>query len=229
MNDADAHDLPPELKLLMARHQAPPGLRRRVRFMLDQQALAGTPSPLKRLALAGAWPSLRRWLGPGLGFACGVVLALGLAHFLAGEQMAQQFRQELVASHVRSLMLTHKIDIASSDQHTVKPWFIGKLDYAPVVQDLAQAGFPLVGGRLDYLEGHAVAALVYQRGQHVINLFVRPVAQAQAGKPGVSTAQGYHLAGWTDAQMQYWAVTDASAEDLRQFVAEMGAAAALKK
>ena len=229
MNDTDANELPRGMKLQMARHQAPPGLRRRVRFMLDQQRQPGAASPLQGLALGRTWPPADRWLGLGASFACGLLLALGLVRYQANERLAQQFRQELVASHVRSLMLAHKIDIASSDQHTVKPWFIGKIDYAPVVHDLAQAGFPLLGARLDYLDGHAVAALVYMRDRHVINLFVRPAADAQDGQTGQHAAQGYNLAAWSDAQMQFWAVTDASAEDLRQFVAAMGSAAALKR
>jgi anti-sigma factor RsiW len=229
MNETEPGGLPRELKLQMARHQAPPGLRRRVRFMLDQQAQAAAPSPLKRLVQGRSWPRWNYWLGLGASFACGMLLTVGLVRYQASDDVAQQFRQQLVANHVRSLMLAHKIDVASSDQHTVKPWFIGKVDYAPVVIDLAQSGFPLVGGRLDYLDGHAVAALVYGRDQHVINLFVRPLTQSQDIKTGVYAAQGYNLAGWTDAQMQFWAVTDASSDDLRQFMAAMSARATAKK
>lgn len=213
----------------MTRYQATPGLRRRVRFMLDQPA-ATAPSSSVAQALA-AWSGLspQQWLGIGTGFAVGVILTIATIRYQASDELAQQFRQQLVTSHVRSLMLTHKIDVASSDQHTVKPWFIGKLDYAPVVDDLARDGFPLVGGRLDYLDGHAIAALVYARDGHVINLFVRPDVDAKNGKPGVYVSQGYHLAGWVESNMQFWAVTDASADDLRQFMAAMISSAAAKK
>ena len=213
----------------MTRHHAPPGLKRRVRFMLDQQATspAASPaaSPVTRLLAGRWWPSIRPWLGVGASFACGVFLTIMALRYQADDNIAQQFRQQLVSSHVRSLMAGHKTDVASSEQHTVKPWFIGKLDYAPVVIDLAGEGFPLVGGRLDYVDGRAIAALVYARNQHVINLFVRPQTNALTASTGRYDSQGYNLAGWRQSNMQFWAVTDASAEELHQFMAAMGSAA----
>lgn len=225
MNNFDLDELPRELKQQMTRHHAPPGLKRRVRFMLDQHAASPAAPPVVSVLAARLWLSVRQWLGVGASFACGVLLTIMAVRYQANDDIAQQFRQQLVSSHVRSLMAGHKTDVASSDQHTVKPWFVGKLDYAPVVIDLADDGFPLVGGRLDYVDGQAIAALVYARNQHVINLFVRPRSTAPAPPAGLYASQGYNLAGWVQSNMQFWAVTDAGAEELRQFMAAMGSAA----
>jgi anti-sigma factor RsiW len=209
----------------MTRHRAPPGLKRRVRFMIDQHATSPAAPPGVSVLAARFWLSVRQWLGVGASFACGVLLTIMAVRYQADDNISQQFRQQLVSSHVRSLMAGHKTDVASSEQHTVKPWFIGKLDYAPMVIDLASEGFPLVGGRLDYVDGRAIAALVYARNQHVINLFVRPQNSAMAAPTGRYVIQGYNLAGWTQSNMQFWAVTDASAQELHQFMAAMGSAA----
>lgn len=125
--------------------------------------------------------------------------------------------EEVLGSHVRSLMGTHLVDVVSSDQHTVKPWFDGKLDYSPPVVDLKANGFPLVGGRLDYLDNRSVAALVYRRHKHLINLYVWPTPTGDTALRTV-TRQGYHIDYWTQAGMTYWAVSDVSPVDLSQFV-----------
>ncbi len=131
---------------------------------------------------------------------------------------ADQFlATQLIASHVRSLMVNHLTDVASSDQHTVKPWLDTKLDFAPAVVDLAGEGFPLVGGRLDYLDNKTVAALVYQRRKHFINLFVWPATPNASKAQKTMTHQGYHLLHWVDSDFNYWAVSDVSDSDLQAF------------
>ena len=122
----------------------------------------------------------------------------------------------IVSSHVRSLAGTHLLDVPSSDQHTVKPWFNGKLDFSPNVKDPAADGFPLTGGRLEYLDGHPVAALVFERRKHIINLFTWPSSGSEGGSQ--FTRNGYHMIQWTQAGMTYWAVSDLNEAELRQFV-----------
>jgi anti-sigma factor RsiW len=140
----------------------------------------------------------------------------------SGPDLADQ----VVSSHVRALLAGHPADVISTDQHTVKPWFTGKLDYSPTVVNLAASGFPLVGGRLDYLGNHPVAALVYRADRHVINLFTWPAAytpdNSQTG-PIASTQQGFHLLHWTRNGMTYWAVSDAGEERLRQLARRLPA------
>jgi anti-sigma factor RsiW len=131
---------------------------------------------------------------------------------------ADQFlATQLIGSHVRSLMANHLTDVASSDQHTVKPWLDVKLDFAAPVVDLSGEGFPLIGGRLDYLENHSVAALVYQRRKHFINLFIWPTTPADSKEQKMVERQGYHLVHWIDGDFTYWAVSDVSVGDLQNF------------
>lgn len=210
-------ELPPEVKQHLTRYKAPPGLERRVRHLLEQQDVR--PRRMERLQAA-----LRHWLPVSVGFACGLLVAvLVFAYHDAGRD-AGEFEQQVVSAHVRSLLADHLIDVASSDQHTVKPWFSGKLDFAPPVADLSAAGFPLVGGRLDYLAGRPVAALVYRRHGHVVNLFVAPAPDARATAISWRTGQGYQIASWQEAGMRCWAISDASRDELGAFTAAMQAA-----
>lgn len=163
--------------------------------------------------------SLRRFA-----YAASVVVAVAIGWaghaFVAASHSGAAARSALVASlvdtHVRSLMANHVTDVQSSDHHTVKPWFAGKVTFAPPVPELAAQGFPLVGGRLDYVAGHTAAALVYGRGLHTINVFIWPAAPSD---PGVSATSyhGYSLVHWTDRGLSYWAVSDAAAPELAAF------------
>ncbi|HVT59141.1 MAG TPA: anti-sigma factor [Thermoanaerobaculia bacterium] len=159
------------------------------------------------------------------GLQAAALLAVAVAAFTLGRSWparpaASLVSEEVVSSHVRSLLAGHTQEVASSDRHTVKPWFSGKLDYAPTVIDLAAAGFPLRGGRLDYVAHKPVAALVYQSDHHVINLFTWPSsytgAPAAAG-PAANSWQGFHLLHWSQDGMTYYAVSDLAANRLRQF------------
>jgi anti-sigma factor RsiW len=128
----------------------------------------------------------------------------------------QMLASNLISSHIRSLAGTHLIDVPSSDRHTVKPWFNGKLDFSPEVKDLTAEGFPLAGGRLEYFEGHPAAALVFERRKHIINLFTWPSPSPE--QQADSASNGYHLICWSQTGMKYCAVSDVNDAELRQFV-----------
>lgn len=139
---------------------------------------------------------------------------LGLASAAPDER--GQLVGAIVDTHIRSLMANHLTDVLSSDHHTVKPWFAGKVTFAPPVPELQSQGFPLIGGREEYIAGHTAAALVYGRGLHKINLFVWPATASDSAAPRVSY-DGYALEHWTDNGLSYWAVSDAAASELRAF------------
>jgi anti-sigma factor RsiW len=171
------------------------------------------------------WPELRtiflgtpwNWLGLAAAIIFAAIIALNLVPRLQRPGAEQFLATQLIASHVRSLMANHLTDVASSDQHTVKPWLDAKLDFAPAVVDLGSEGFPLLGGRLDYLENRPVAALVYQRRKHFINLFVWPAESGAIRTTKTITRQGYQLVHWVDSDFNYWAVSDVSDNDLQAF------------
>jgi anti-sigma factor RsiW len=142
----------------------------------------------------------------------------GVTRFWPASSPNNRIAQEVLASHVRSLMANHLVDVPSSDQHTVKPWFNGKLDFSPPVVDLTAQGFPLIGGRMDYLDNQPVAAVVYKHRQHIINLFIWPSTQNRGGETDTITPQGYHLIHWTKSGMTFWAVSDLNLNELQQFV-----------
>jgi len=165
------------------------------------------------MVLAPQWS----WLALAAAIIAAAIIAVNVVPRWRGNGGDQFLATQLIASHVRSLMASHLTDVASSDQHTVKPWLDTKLDFAPPVLDLTNDGFPLVGGRLDYIENRPVAALVYQRRKHVINLFVWPAESVMTVADKTITHQGYQLVHWIDGDFNYWAVSDVSESDLQLF------------
>ena len=129
----------------------------------------------------------------------------------------------VVDGHVRSLMASHLFDVESTDKHTVKPWFLGKLDFSPPVTDLTAIGFPLVGGRLDYVGGQPVAALVYQRQRHTINVFVSRAQDDLVPQAGIQSIRGFHVRHWAHDDMSFWAVSDLNEAEFTQFCAALEA------
>jgi anti-sigma factor RsiW len=157
------------------------------------------------------------WLALAAAIIAAAIVAVNFVPRWQGSHGEQFLATQLIASHVRSLMANHLTDVASSDQHTVKPWLDTKLDFAPAVFDLTNDGFPLIGGRLDYIENRPVAALVYQRRKHFINLFIWPAQSVMTAANKTISRQGYQLVHWIDGDFNYWAVSDVSESDLQLF------------
>jgi len=182
------------------------------------------PAPLRRnvrAALRREAKATRQTLSPWMMFATGAAFAAVIFGFVLFQTTratrANAIVDQVVANHVRSLLAAQLVDVVSSDQHTVKPWFDGKIDFAPEVRDFSADGFPLVGGRLDYLDGKTVAALVYQRNKHPINLFITPEQTTQSTSPTVTARRGYNVFSWSNNGMQYWTVSDLNQAELREF------------
>jgi anti-sigma factor RsiW len=193
-----------------AYYDAPDDLEARVR------AAAGLSSPTLR---GRTEPHLSRF-GWGLIAAAAAVALVIIVIKNAGppsRSTADLTMREVVDDHIRSLMANHLTDVVSSNQHTVKPWFDGKIDFAPQVADFSREGFVLIGGRLDYLDSHPVAAIVYRRHLHVINLFVWPAAHQANSASVAETRQGYNIVHWTKDGMAYWAVSDVELAQLEDF------------
>ena len=194
------------------RYEAPETLKKRV-----DAALFAADLPAATVAKPVNVTSWTHWLQLGLSFAFGVLLSVGALYQMNTMNAATTVADEIFASHIRSLMPGHSFDVASSDQHTVKPWFNGKLDFSPPVTDLAAQGFPLMGGRLDYINQRTVAALVYGRRAHAINVFVWPSVASTPDDSEAKPQHGFNVTAWRAAGMQFWAVSDIPATELQAF------------
>jgi anti-sigma factor RsiW len=185
------------------RYTAPPALRRRIELALPQPVIA----PTRRAVLRGF----------ALGSAVSAIAATGLVAIVLRNDDMERIQSEVVSAHLRSLQAGHLTDVVSTDQHTVKPWFNGKLDVAPPVIDLTAQGFTLIGGRLDYVDARAIGAIVYKRRSHVINLFVAQTANTERRAARIDTVQGFNIRHWSDRGLNYWAVSDLARDELAEF------------
>jgi anti-sigma factor RsiW len=196
-----------DLRTQAPRYTAPAHLQQRIHVALRKAAKSEAP----RRALPWNWAAV----------AASVLLCASLAWNFAllrsRGPATGSLAQEVLSSHVRSLIGTHLVDVPSSDQHTVRPWFNGKLDFSPEVKDFASQGFRLVGGRVDYLGDRPVAALIYQRRQHFINLFTWPSSSSAANGRREVKRSGYNILSWSQDGMTYWAVSDLQRSELDQF------------
>ena len=202
---------------------APAHLRRRIEAALPLpivSASAQIVAPRKFLQ-----PSRRTFFG---GFAVGTALSAALAASVVltvfTHDQEQTIANEVASAHIRSLQPGHLMDVETSDQHTVKPWFDGKVDVAPPVIDLTAEGFTLLGGRLDYIDGEPVASIVYKRRKHVINLFVAQRLGVEHANITSRTVQGYNVRHWAAGGLNYWAVSDLDPLELSEFVQKISAA-----
>ncbi len=183
--------------------------------MLHQWAMTQEQPKEKVIPKSSPWNALKGWSG---GFAIISLAMIYLGNGLIVRRTEKnRLAEEIVSAHVRSLMAAHLTDVSSSNQHTVKPWFNGKIDFAPSVKNLAEFSFPLVGGRMDYVGERPVAALVYQRGRHYINVFLWP-KDKERDEPSHSLYQrGYSLVTWTSSGLTYWVISDLNRHDLEEF------------
>jgi anti-sigma factor RsiW len=186
-------------------HRAPAALR--IRLQRTQAPIARPRTWLRTLAAAAAILLL---IGAGT--------AIGLRWLRPQPAVEERLAELVVAGHVRSLQADHLTDVASTDQHTVKPWFRGRLDFSPEVPDLSPQGYALAGGRLDYLADRPVAALVYQRRSHAINLFNWPIGNNEVTAVQAYSRQGFHLRHWQRGGMTWWAISDLNDQELDEFV-----------
>jgi len=190
----------PDLRLT-----APLSLRRGIEAALPSRRTAPTPS--RRLVLRGF----------AMGSMASAAAAASVMFAIVGSDQDQRMFSEVISAHLRSLQAQHLTDVETSDQHTVKPWFNGKIDVAPPVVDLTAQGFTLLGGRLDYIDGAGVAAIVYRRRRHVINLFVAPGAGAEDRGAKIEPVQRFNIRRWTEQGLNFWAVSDINAGELQEF------------
>jgi len=199
--------------------RAPEALAARVRTTVADAASTRQPPQVLR-------PIRRRWqpwLLSAASLAAVVLVVVGVLHQRAAVA-EDATTKAVIEGHVRSLMGNHLMDVASTDRHTVKPWFAGRVDFSPTVVDLAADGFPLVGGRLDYLDQHSAAALIYKRREHVINVFVWPATSGSPSHVTRSDPRGYHVVFWTSGGVAVWVVSDLAIDELDAFSQQLDAA-----
>jgi len=191
------------------RYTAPASLRQRIDAALPKPAAPSNVTPLasRRSVLRGF----------AMGSAVSALAATLLVAVVVRHDDQQMIESEIVSAHLRSLQPNHLIDVVSTDQHTVKPWFNGKLDVSPPVIDLTAQGFTLIGGRLDYVDARAIGAVVYKRRAHVINLFVAQTSNAARKPAKIETIQGFNIRRWSDRGLNYWAVSDIGSDELAEF------------
>jgi anti-sigma factor RsiW len=196
-------------------YRASPALGNRIRAQIAQTTRHAAEKPRRRLFNLPQWG---RWLPLGGAFAAAVLATSFATLQLTSVPRDEALLAQLISSHSRSIVTGHQIDVASSDQHTVKPWLSSKLDFSPDVVDLAAAGFPLRGGRLDYMNNRPVAVLVYGHRQHFIDLFIWPEdTTTDKALSHTFSKRGLNVLHWTAAGMTYWAVSDINKEDLQEF------------
>lgn len=202
-----------------AHYQSPdPTLSERVLAQIQtSENFVKPPEPMRRRPR-------RNWLQLGGMMAAALLLTTSLNWYWNLRQSAARLRQEIVGSHIRSLLSQRPFDVASSDRHTVKPWFNGKIDFAPPVLDLSAQGYPLLGGRLDYLDQQTVAVVVYGRRKHVINLYLRREPGTGNAAPRLNQTSGYSLIEWQNGGMRLTAVSDLAASELLEFARLYGEA-----
>ena len=218
-----------KLKTLRAMREAMAGadLKFAAPASLRDRIEAALPSPSAQIIAPRRFshPSRRTFFG---GFAVGSALSAAIAATLVvgvfRSDQNQQVAGEVVSAHIRSLQAGHLMDVETSDQHTVKPWFDGRVDVAPPVIDLTAQGFTLLGGRLDYIDGEPVASVVYQRRKHVINLFVAQRLGVKQAGAMAETIQGYNVHHWSEQGLDFWAVSDLAGDELDEFVQKISAA-----
>ena len=186
-----------------AQYKAPLELRKRIENALPQPKAV----PNRRAVLRGF----------AMGSAVSALAATGLVAIVLRHDDMERIQSEVVSAHLRSLQAGHLTDVISTDQHTVKPWFNGRLDVSPPVVDLTTQGFTLIGGRLDYVDARAIGAVVYRRRQHVINLFVSQTASTERRAARIETIQGFNIRHWSDRGLNYWAVSDLASDELADF------------
>ena len=189
------------------RYTAPPALRRRIEAALPQAQTQIQAVPSRRAVLRGF----------AMGSAVSAIAATGLFAIVLRSDDESRITSEIVSAHLRSLQAGHLTDVISTDQHTVKPWFNGKLDVAPPVIDLTAQGFTLIGGRLDYVDARPIGAIVYRRRLHIINLFVAQTASTERRAAKTETFQGFNVRSWSEGGLNYWAVSDLAADELAEF------------